>query len=374
MKIVVAMDSFKGSLSSAVACDIVADAIVSKNPAVDIVVKPLADGGEGTAKVLMMALNGKWIPQKVMGPLPDMKAEAGFAWFESERMALVEMASASGLELLSEDQKNPLKSTTYGTGQLIKAAVEYGANKILLAVGGSATVDGGIGAATALGWRFLDNDEEELPLGGGCLAQISKIVKPEGLNLPEVEVLCDVENPLCGRFGAANVYGPQKGATSEMVKQLENGLKNLAEMVKKELNSDIDISGAGAAGGLAAGGVAFLNAKLVSGIETVIRYSSIAKEIETAAWVITGEGCFDSQSLQGKVVSGIAKLANRSGAKVVVIAGDVKLTKQEYNKYGIAEAIGTKTDEMTLEYAIANSKKLLENLASRLADKILLKL
>jgi glycerate 2-kinase len=372
MKIIVAMDSFKGSLSSVVACDIVARAIVAKKPGVDIVVKPLADGGEGTAKVLMDALGGQWISKKVVGALPDMEVEAGFAWFENEKMALVEMALASGLELLSENQKNPLETTTYGTGELIKAAIEYGAQKILLAVGGSATVDGGVGGAMALGWRFLDSNGESIPLGGIGLTQICNIIKPDGLDLPEVEVLCDVNNPLCGELGAASIYGPQKGATPQMVEELENGMKNLAEMVKKKLNCDIDTPGAGAAGGLAGGAVAFMDAKLVSGIETVMQHINISKEIETADWIITGEGCFDSQSLHGKVVSGIAKLAGRSRARVAVLAGDVKLTRQEYSKEGISEAIGAKTTDMMLEYALSNSEKLLTDAASRLADKIIL--
>ncbi len=171
MKIIVAMDSFKGSLSSVSACDIVANAIAEKKPRVKIVVKPLADGGEGTAKVLMDALDGRWIGKTVMGPLAKMQVDAGFVWFE-KKIALVEMASASGLELLSQDQKTPLETTTYGTGELIKAAIEYGAQTILLAVGGSATVDGGVGAAMALGWQFLDNNGKPIPLGGAGLSGV----------------------------------------------------------------------------------------------------------------------------------------------------------------------------------------------------------
>jgi glycerate kinase len=304
-----------------------------------------------------------------MGPLSGMRVDAGFVWFE-KKTALVEMASASGLELLSQDQKSPLETTTYGTGELIKAAIEYGAQTILLAVGGSATVDGGVGAAMALGWQFLDNNGKSIPLGGAGLSRLSKIIKPDSLDLPEIEVLCDVNNPLCGEHGAAKIYGPQKGAAPRMVEQLENGMKNLVEIVKKTLHCDIDIPRAGAAGGLAAGAIAFMNAKLVSGIETVMRYNNISKEIETANWIITGEGCFDSQSLQGKVVSGIAQSARGSGTKVAVLAGDVKLTRQEYNEGGVHEAIGAKNSDMTLEYALANSEKLLKDAASRLADKL----
>jgi len=258
MKVVIATDSFKGTLTAYEACQIIADAISESVPDIQLVIKPMADGGEGTAEAMIKAANGRWVPQTVMGPLPDMQVEAGFAWFDDDRTALVEMASASGLELLSTDQMNPLKTTTYGTGQLIKAALEYGARKILLAVGGSATVDGGIGAAIALGWKFLDYHDNSVPLGGAGLEKITKIVRPEKLGLVPVEVLCDVDNPLCGEQGAAKVYAPQKGATPEMVEQLEKGLAHLAELVRKQLQRDINVPDAGAAGGLAAGAMAFM--------------------------------------------------------------------------------------------------------------------
>ena len=198
MKIVIAMDSFKGTLTACQACDIVAEAIAESTPDASLVIKPMADGGEGTAQAMIKAANGRWIPKTVTGPLPEMHVQAGFAWFDYDKTALVEMASASGLELLSKEQMNPFKTTTYGTGQLIKAAVEYSAQKILLAVGGSATVDGGTGAAAALGFKFLDHQNNPIPLGGQHLINIAKIVQPQNLNLPPAQVLCDVDNPLCG--------------------------------------------------------------------------------------------------------------------------------------------------------------------------------
>lgn len=234
MKIVIAMDSFKGTLRSDEACEIVADAIVECAPGSKVVTKPMADGGEGTARAMMKAANGRWVPRTVIGPLPDMQVEAGFAWFDADSTALVEMASASGLELLAEEQMDPLKTTTYGTGQLVKSSQEYGARKILLAVGGSATVDGGVGAAIALGWVFSDRQGKPVPFGGQALEQIADIVRPNDLRLVPVEVLCDVDNPLCGEHGAARVYGPQKGATPQMVERLEKGLGRLAGLVRKQ--------------------------------------------------------------------------------------------------------------------------------------------
>ena len=364
MKIVIAMDSFKGTLRAHEACQITADAIAQTVADAELILKPMADGGEGTAMAMIKAANGRWIQQSVMGPLPDMQVEAGFAWFDGDKTALVEMASASGLELLSKEQMNPLKTTTYGTGQLIDAALKYTPQKILLAVGGSATVDGGAGAAAALGYKFLDKNDKPVPLGGQGLEQIAKIVEPANLNLPPVEVLCDVDNPLCGEHGAAKVYGPQKGATPQMVGQLEKGLQHLAALVAEQLNRDIkDVPGAGAAGGLSAGAIAFMNAALVSGIDTVIAHSNIQQELQSADWLVTGEGAFDKQSLYGKVVSGIAKIASQANTRLAVIAGQVNVPQKQYKKIGIETAISCKKDDVSLDYALKNSRKLLYSAA-----------
>jgi len=366
------MDSFKGTLTSYEACEIVAAAIAECAPDAHLVIKPMADGGEGTARAMIKAANGEWIRQTVMGPLPDMQVEAGFAWFGDSKTALVEMASASGLELLSKEQMNPLKTTTYGTGQLIKTALEYGARKILLAVGGSATVDGGVGAAAALGWKFLDAEGNPVPLGGAGLERIIKIVKPKNFSIPPVEVLCDVDNPLCGEHGAARVYAGQKGASPQMVEQLEKGLAHLAGLVWKYLQRDIsNVPGAGAAGGLAAGALAFMNAMLVSGIETVMARSKLRAELESADWIITGEGCFDNQSLRGKVISGIAKIALESHTRLAVLAGQVSVPQQEYQKLGIITAISCRTNDMSLDYALKNSRTLLGLAAQQFAKEYL---
>jgi len=378
MKIVIAMDSFKGTLKAHEACKIVSDVVTEISSDVTIVIKPMADGGEGTARAMIEAANGTWIPRMVMGPLRQMQVEAGFAWF-ADRTALVEMATASGIELLRTDQMNPLKTTTYGTGQLIKAAVQYGALKILLAVGGSATVDGGVGAAMALGWQFLDHKKNSIPLGGRGLEKIAKIIKTEPSLLlnrdsrqVEVEVLCDVDNPLYGENGAAEVYGPQKGATPQMVKRLDKGLTHLAKLVRQQLGRDIEhIPGAGAAGGLAAGAVAFMDATIVSGIETVMARSNLRTELKSADWVITGEGTFDRQSLSGKVISGVLRMAHQTNTHVAIIAGQVNIPKAEYEKIGISAAIQTKPDDMPLAEALGKSRTLLALAAKHFANRYL---
>jgi len=312
-KILIAMDSFKGTLSAPAACAIVASAFKTLKPNVNLSIKPVADGGEGTADVIVRACGGQWFEQTVVGPLPEMKVSAGFGYSTDESTAIVEMAKASGLECLRENQKNPALTTTYGTGQLIDAACKQGAKRILLAVGGSATVDGGTGAARALGWRFLDQDGKDVSQGGGSLTQIRRMVPPQPpRNLPEIMVLCDVDSPLCGPTGAAMMFARQKGAEEQLIEQLEKGLLHLATLIKEQTGKDVQyLPGAGAAGRLAAGAVAFLGGRLTSGFATIRDCLNLQKEIADADWVITGEGSFDLQSLRGKVVGGITKEAVR---------------------------------------------------------------
>lgn len=371
MKIVIAMDSFKESMTAKRVCEVVAESIRSVLPQARIIIKPMADGGEGTAQAMMAAGGGQWIKKNVTGPLPDMKVDAGFVWYAADKTAVVEMAAASGLELLKPALRNPMKTTTYGAGELIAASIKYGAKKVLLAVGGSATVDGGTGAAAAMGWKFLDKDGKEIRPCGGELNRISKIIPPAPIDV-QVDVLCDVDSPLCGEYGAARFYSPQKGATPQMVEELEAGLIHLAELVMKEFGRDIkNVPGSGASGGLAAGAIAFMNAHLVSGIETVMARAKLKDAVSDADWVITGEGRFDNQSLQGKVVSGIVRMSKSSAGKVAVLAGQVLLKPDEYQAFGIADAIGCMKENMTLEYAIKNGEKLLAQAAKELATKII---
>lgn len=368
MKIVVAMDSFKGTLAADRACGIVAEAIGAALSGAEIVVRPMADGGEGTATALMAASGGRWVAKTVMGPLPEMEVRAGFAWLRDDRTAVVEMASASGVQLLQREQLNPMKTTTFGTGQLIQAALDYGAGRILLGVGGSATVDGGVGAAMALGWRFLASDGTGIPFGAEGLGRIDRIVPPShGVEVP-VDVLCDVDNPLCGPQGAARVYGPQKGASPPMVDALEFGLSHLAALATNELGVHIgDLPGAGAAGGLAAGAVAFMEAGVVSGIETVMTHAGLHADVCDADWVITGEGCFDSQSMRGKVVSGVARVAKEGGAKVGVIAGQIELPVHLWPDAGIDAALACVEPGVDLRFALAHCAELLAEAAGRFA-------
>ncbi|MFH1614740.1 MAG: glycerate kinase [Planctomycetota bacterium] len=371
MKIVVAMDSFKGSLTAEQACRIIKDALLSARPDLRIITKPMADGGEGTARAMIASANGKWLDAVVTGPLPGMKVNAGFAFFEDTKTTLVEMAAASGIELLSSDQLNPYKTTTLGTGQLIKESLKLKPEKIYLAVGGSATVDGGTGAATALGWQFLDKSGNQIKPGGQHLDRIAHIIPPENLPLPPVQVLCDVNNPLCGPDGAAEIFGPQKGATPAMVKHLDKGLKNFAAIVREQLGREIEnVPGAGAAGGLAAGAIAFMNATLIPGIQAVIQTSNLAEAITDADWIITGEGRLDHQSMQGKVVCGIINTAKNTNAKVAAIAGTLALSPDECTQFGLHHAMGLRTPDMPLDHALKNAPQLLARTAKMLARKI----
>ena len=368
MKIVVAMDSFKESLTAIEACEVVAQVLRGMRGETEVTVKPMADGGEGTAAAMIAAGGGEWIAKEVTGPLMDMRVQAGFGWFAAEKCAVVEMAMASGLELLAGDQRDPLRTTTYGTGELVTAAIEHGAKKVMLTVGGSATVDCGIGAAMAMGWRFVDEHGRDFCIGESKLSEIVKILRPEKSINVEVEVLCDVDNPLCGERGAARVYGPQKGATAEMVEELEKGLSHVAKLVREQLGIDIaDLEGAGAAGGLAGGAVAFTGGKLVSGIETVMAHCGLKEELEQADWVITGEGEFDEQSLGGKVVSGILRSAKESQTKIAVIAGKVDVDEERWRQCGIDAVLACQAEGMDEYEAMAQAERLLGAAAVRFA-------
>jgi len=370
VKIVVAMDSFKGSLSAEEACAAVASGLRASRKTFEVKSIPIADGGEGTAAAMLAARKGEWIPLSVTGPLPDMRVDASFAWFPDDGIALVEMASASGLTLLQEDERNPLLTTTYGTGELIAAACDHGAREILLAVGGSATVDGGIGAAAALGWSFLDLYGNFLEPCAAMLQRIETIFSPD-TRLPPVKVLCDVRNPLTGPEGAARVYGPQKGADPAMVEQLERGLEKLAAVANCGFGIDIaDLPGGGAAGGLAAGAVVFMGADLTVGIDTVLDTLGFDEAIADADWVIAGEGCFDSQSLYGKAVAGVAARARAARVALAVIAGSVQIDAEQYRPLGIRHALALAESEEDRQYAIENAAESLEESARRLAQII----
>ncbi len=372
MKIVVALDSFKGSLSADAACAAVSEELGRCLPSAVVEKVPMADGGEGTIEALVASCHGRvaCVPD-VTGPLPDVRCQASFGWLAESRVAVVEMARASGLPLLSESQRNPLLTTTFGTGELIALAAEMKPERILLTLGGSATVDGGTGAARALGWQFLDAAGKPVRQGGGGLKAVREIVPPVGLNLPEVDALCDVTNPLCGPNGAAAVYGPQKGATPEMVVELEEGLSNLAERCLVCLGKDIrDLPGAGAAGGFGAGAVAFFNARLVRGVTAVSETCGLEAHLADADWVVTGEGKFDCQSLQGKVVCGVLDAAAKSGTKVAVLAGRIELPEKTWRSEGVSLALPTSPD-LPFEQIRPQAEVYLRQAARELAGLVL---
>jgi glycerate 2-kinase len=354
MKIVVALDKFKGSISAADACDSVKRGLLAARSDLRIILKPMADGGDGTAEVLKIALGGRWIQRNVTGPLPTMRVGARYLWLPKDRLAVIEMASASGLALLKPEQRNPLLTTTYGTGELIADAMQRGAKRILLGVGGSATVDGGVGAAMAFGWKFLDATGRPIGLGGGELERIAKIIPPRRRRWPVMEVLCDVDNPLCGRHGAARVFGPQKGATPAMVARLDAGLCRLARLANIR-----NVPGTGAAGGLSAGAVAFMGARLVPGAEMIMEFIGLEDAFDGADVVITGEGCFDEQSLRGKVVSGILKLAQAKNVRVIVLAGAVRLSRAQWRRAGVETALAIQPPGMSTAEAMRRAGELL---------------
>ena len=359
MKIVAAFDSFKGSISAVQAGELAASVIRESHPEWSVAVVPMADGGEGTVAALIAARRGSLIScPGTTGPLLSRQLNAGYGWLEETQTAVIEMAAAAGLPWLAPAERNPWVTTTRGVGELMVAATAHGAGKILLTLGGSATVDGGTGAARALGWKFLDQDGNEVPEGGGGLLRIQRIQPPRDRpELPPLDALCDVRNPLCGPQGAAAVFGPQKGASPAMVQELDAGLLNLAHCIQRDLGKNVlDLPGGGAAGGFGAGAVAFFNAHLVPGVQAVAEAAGLRWYLQGAAWVLTGEGAFDQQSFTGKVVSGVRDYARTAGVQVAVIAGRVKVSEAIWREEGIAAAFALAPPEVPDTEAVAQTE------------------
>jgi glycerate kinase len=324
MKIVVATDSFKGSMRSDEAGSIIADGIRESLRDAEIEVIPIADGGEGTTDAVIRATGGEIKQVAVTGPLGE-QTTARYGLLPDGQTAIMEMASASGIELVPVDRLDPMKATTYGTGELIRSAIEDGVRDIILGIGGSATVDGGTGMAQALGYRLLTADGSECRRGGEALATITAI-ESEGV-LPaladcRIRVACDVTNPLLGDLGAARVFGPQKGATPKMVELLETGLAKLGETwVREGLLTDVSSPGDGAAGGLGAGLRAFCGAEMVSGADLVAEITGFDDEIRDADILVTGEGRTDEQTADGKLCAVLAEKARHAGASTILLSG-----------------------------------------------------
>lgn len=356
MNILVAPDSFKGTLSAADICQHVQETL---GPEFTVLSHPLADGGEGTLAAIADCLpDAQWIEQTVMGPLPQQRIKAHYLWFTATQTAFIEMAQASGLTLLTETERNPALTTTYGTGELIADALNRGAKKIDLAIGGSATNDAGVGMLMALGWQFLDSFGQPLSFGGNQLARIQRIVPPNPLPIAEqgVEVWCDVTNPLYGPKGAIAVFGPQKGANADMVRELDQGLQHFAQIVEQQFDLDLNFAGAGAAGGLGAGAKLGFNAQLSRGIERIAELTGLEAKIRASDVVITGEGYFDHQSLQGKVVSGVLALAQKYQKRLILLVGNTA-----FDAYpGIEKIMTLVTPQTSIQEALNNPQKVLK--------------
>lgn len=362
MKVVVAPDSFKGSLSSQEVSEAIKKGILLYDNNTSVTTVPMADGGEGTVEAIINNNNGEIIKLEVNDPL--MRPVEGF-YGKFDDTAIIEMAAASGLPLLTEEEKNPLIASSYGTGQLIKDALDKGAKSIIMAIGGSATNDGGLGLLKALGVKFLDQNRKEIGEGGGSLSKLASI-DASGLDSrikdTSISVACDVDNPLCGLNGASHVFGPQKGATPEMILELDKNLENLAKVSTSAMSVDNqDIPGAGAAGGLGFALITFLNAELKKGIEIVIEETNLKDALKGADLVITGEGQIDFQTAFGKTPFGVAQAASEQNIPVIALCGQLGDRYEELFNKGFVSIYSISNKPMTLLESMNNTEQLLIN-------------
>ena len=338
MKVVVAIDSFKGSLSSMEAGLAIKEGVLAAQPDAEVIVKPLADGGEGTTDALIEGMNGERIDLTVTGPM-HTPVDAYYGYLRETNTAVMEMASAAGITLVPDKEKNPLLATSYGVGEMIIDAIQRGCRNFIIGIGGSITNDGGIGMLKALGVRFLDEKGEDAGEGGQALAKVA-CIDLSGLNplLKEchIQVACDVNNPLCGESGSTYVYGPQKGVTEDMKKTLDEAMAHFARVTSESLENDyMNTPGAGAAGGLGFAFLAYVGATLTPGIELILDAVGLEDELSGADVVVTGEGRLDFQTAMGKAPVGVARLAKKYNARVVAFAGSVTKEATACNKEGI---------------------------------------
>lgn len=364
MKIIVAPNEFKGSMTASSAAGAMTRGIHRVVPGAHVVQVPVADGGDGLVKVLAETLDGDLVSYTVSGPNFE-NVEADLCYVKERRMAAVEMALASGLALLKDTPLNPEKTTTFGTGQLIARALDLGAEHIAVGIGGSATNDGGIGMAAALGVRFLDANDVEVRPVGGALSSIQRI-DMTGLDArildTRIEAVCDVDNPLTGPQGAAAVYGPQKGATQEQVRALDSGLSHLADLLEEQLGINVrNLPGAGAAGGLGAGLFAFCGAELRKGVDIVLDLVELESKLQGADLVLTGEGQIDFQTAFGKAPAGVASLSKDRKIPCLAIAGSVGSNLDSLHALGINAVFSLCPGPITLKEAMSNASQFLEN-------------
>lgn len=370
LKIVIAPDSFKESLSALEVAEAIERGFKQVIPNAEYIKVPMADGGEGTVQSLVDATNGKIIRKKVTGPLGE-PVDAFFGILGNKTTAVIEMAAASGIHLVPAEKRNPLITSTRGTGELISAALDYGVNHIIIGIGGSATNDGGAGMAKALGAQLLNKNGLEIGEGGGALSDLASI---NILNLDsrlknvKIEVACDVDNPMTGEKGASAIFGPQKGATPQMVEELDRNLSHYAKIIERDLGMKVnDIPGSGAAGGLGGGLLAFLQAELKRGVEIVIEATGLSNKVKGADLVITGEGKIDHQTIYGKTPIGVAKTAKKHGVPVVAIAGSLSRDSNIVHQHGIDALFSIVPGVVILEEAFKNAKEYVEQTARNIA-------
>ncbi|WP_040268390.1 glycerate kinase [Pseudomonas rhodesiae] len=370
MKIIIAPDSFKDSLSAAGVAQAIVEGLTQVWPDAQMIQCPMADGGEGTVDAVLAACHGELRRQIVRGPL-GAPVDARWGWLADSHTAIIEMAEASGLQLLPPDQRDACRTTTFGTGDLIRAALETGARRIILAIGGSATNDGGAGAMQALGVQLFDADDQPLPPGGLALAQLARInLDSLDPRVAEVrfEIAADVNNPLCGPHGASAIFGPQKGASPQQVQQLDAALGHFADICARVLPIDVrDEPGSGAAGGLGFAAKAFLGAQFRAGVEVVADLVGLDAAVRGADLVITGEGRFDAQTLRGKTPFGVARIARQHGVPVIVIAGTLGEGYEQMYSHGVDAAFALPSGPISLEQACSEAPRLLRERAADIA-------
>ncbi len=373
----IAPDSFKGNLTALQVASAIEKGIKRVLPNADCMKVPMADGGEGTVQSLVKAMGGRYIYRDVCGP-DGNKVRARYGILADQQTAVIEMSEASGLPLVTEAARNPLKATTYGTGELIIDAINKGALKIIVGIGGSATNDAGAGMAQALGVKFLNSKGKEIRThaAGGMLERIVDInmdgLHP-GIAASSIIVASDVDNPLCGKKGASYIFAPQKGATPAMVKKLDANLQHFGKLMKKCIGIDVrTLKGAGAAGGLGAGLMAFTGAKLQSGVDIVIQATDLKSSLKTADLVFTGEGRVDLQTAFGKTPAGVARAAGKYKVPVIAIGGGLSDDANGVFNYGIDGLDSAIVRDMSLQEALAGSRKYIANAAERAMRMILI--
>jgi len=368
VKIVIAPQGFKGNLTALQVARAIEKGIKRVLPDARTAIKPMADGGEGTVQALVDATGGKMMSTEVTGPLGE-RVTARWGILSDKVTAAIEMAAASGLPLVPHEKHNPLVTTTYGTGELVLAALDNGCRKLIIGIGGSATNDGGAGMAQALGARLLDAGGKELPFGGAALARLEHIdISRMDSRITDFEVTLasDVNNPLCGPNGASAIYGPQKGATPEKVRQLDAALSHYADVIRRDLGLDLrDIPGAGAAGGLGLGLMVFLKARPIPGIDVVIKATNFVADLKDADLVFTAEGRIDCQSAMGKVPTGVALKAKEFGLPVIALAGEIGDDYAVVYEQGIDAVLSIAPGPITLSQSMAEADRLITDTAER---------